>query len=305
MDKHGVFQLMTDVSNPETARMTIYGDIVEGGSWLSMLMDDQSAVTSSVDVAQAISDLPDETKAIEVHINSYGGSVSEGVAIYNALRESGKQVTTVCDGFAASIASVIFMAGTRRVMRPASLLMLHNPWMSGVTGNAKELRKQADDLDVIAELSKTAYLSGGGLDAETLDQLMDAETWVKPEQAVEWGLATEVSEAEQDDAPAQAAAHAVFAAVAGDDQGDKTDDGNGDQHDGDHHDHGTVSVDVTELADAIARQVKKLMDEDKGDDQGDGNDQPEPNPASDKGDAKPGQRIDGFAQLAARLNQHK
>ena len=210
-------QLATDASDPTVARMTIFGDIARGGFFELLTGERDPSRTEALDVVDAIRSLPASTRAIEVHINSFGGDVSEGVAIYNALRESGRDVTTVCDGFACSIASVVFMAGTRRVMHPASLLMLHNPLYQRVGGNAKQLRKAADDLDVIAELSKTAYLTGTSIDAEKLDAVMDAETWVPPEQALEWGLATDVEDAagDGDEAPAQAARQAAFDALSG------------------------------------------------------------------------------------------
>ncbi len=204
-----VMQLAVSQDTPEIAHMTIYGDIRGGIDW-GALDGGVSTKTDSASVADAIAKLPASTKSIEVHINSYGGEVAEGVAIYNALRNSGKEITTVCDGFACSIASVIFMAGSKRIMRPASLLMLHNP-SSFAVGTSKDLRKQADDLDVICELSKTAYLKGGKLDADTLTSAMDAETWVAPDQAVEWGLATGIEDGGSDsDEPTQSAAQAVM-----------------------------------------------------------------------------------------------
>lgn len=209
-----VMQLAVSQDSPEVARMTIYGDVSSGIDW-DLLLTGEPSQTKAMDVVQALSALPEGTREVEVHINSYGGEVAEGVAIYNALRASGREVTTVCDGFACSIASVVFMAGSRRVMRPASMLMLHNPSM-GAHGTSAQLRKQADDLDAICELSKTAYLAGGGIDAEELAQVMDAETWVSPEQALEWGLATEVLDGADDaDNPTQHAAQAIMAALTG------------------------------------------------------------------------------------------
>lgn len=208
-----VTQLVTEVGS-ETATMTVYGDICADDIWSVITGGDDGATTSALDVAQAIAALPAGVTSIEVHINSYGGDVAEGVAMYNALRGSGREVTTVCDGFACSIASVVFMAGSRRVMRPASLLMLHEPSMPRAGGNAAQLRKQADDLDVISRLSKTAYLEPGGIDAETLDAVMAAETWVDPDQALEWGLATEVAAATDGGGdPTQSARDAVASAL--------------------------------------------------------------------------------------------
>lgn len=208
-DDMRVMQLVTDMAAPDTARLTIYGDIA-AGDWLSVLVGEDGAgtTTGGLDVAQALASLPEGCKAVEVHINSYGGEVAEGVAIYNALRSCGREVTTVCDGFACSIASVIFMAGEKRIMRPASLLMLHDPW-NRVQGNSKQLRKAADDLDTIAQLSKTAYLTGTKLDAETLDSIMEKETWVAPQQALEWGLATEIADPAEGERPEQSVRAAI------------------------------------------------------------------------------------------------
>ena len=69
-----------------------------------------------------------DVDAINVHINSYGGHASEGIAIYNVLRGHKAKVTTICEGFACSAASVVFMAGSVRIMQPASLLMVHHAW---------------------------------------------------------------------------------------------------------------------------------------------------------------------------------
>lgn len=214
MPNYSVMQLVTDTEDPTTAKMTIYGDIARDSIWTILTGEPDEGTTKALDVVDALSALPATARAVEVHINSYGGDVAEGVAIYNALRDCGRDVTTVCDGFACSIASVVFMAGKRRVMRPASLLMLHNPLYQRVGGNSKQLRKAADDLDVIAELSKTAYLTGTSIDAETLDAVMDAETWVSPQQALEWGLATEIEDAgDAEDEPTQAVGEAIAYAL--------------------------------------------------------------------------------------------
>lgn len=209
-----VMQLVTDAGSG-VARMTIYGDIAPA-DWLTVLMgeDGTGTTTAALDVSRALASLSADVTDVEVHINSYGGDVSEGVAIYNALRQSGRRVTTVCDGFACSIASVIFMAGERRVMNPASLLMLHEPSLPATSGTAEQLRKQAADLDVIAQLSKTAYLAPGGIEPDELDEVMRAETWVSPEQAVEWGLATEVADEPEGGTPTQSARQAVALALA-------------------------------------------------------------------------------------------
>lgn len=236
-------QLTTNVKST-VAQMTIYGDIAQT-DWLAILMGDdgEGTTTNALDVSKAIAVLPPEVTDIEVHINSYGGDVAEGVAIYNALRQSGKHVTTVCDGFACSIASVIFMAGERRVMNSASLLMLHEPSFPNAGGNAKALRKQADDLDVISQLSKTAYLAPGGIEPEELDEVMSAETWVSPEQAVEWKLATDIADDADNAEPTQSARESVALALMC--KGEQS------------PQQAAPVVDV----DAIAQRVVELMDE--------------------------------------------
>lgn len=127
--------------------------------------------------------------SINVHINSYGGDVAEGLAIYNTLKNSSKKVTTYCDGFACSSASVIFMAGEERLMNEASLLMIHNAW-TYASGDANAFRKQADDLDKITQGSVKAYMEKVNISEEELKALMDQETWVTAEEAVNWGFAT-------------------------------------------------------------------------------------------------------------------
>lgn len=197
-------QLMVETKE-HRADLHISGDITKGFTFFGMSTKQETDVDYN-DVAEALSDLPDDVTEIGVHINSYGGEVAEGVAIYNALRSHPAKVTTVCEGFACSIASVIFMAGDERIMRDSSLLMLHNAAMPA-HGDANAHRKAADDLDVITELSKTAYLNHakGDLTREKLTEIMDAETWITPDQALEWGLATEVDKPADDDEPTQSA----------------------------------------------------------------------------------------------------
>lgn len=197
-------QLMVETKE-RRADLHISGDITKGFTFFGFSTKQETDVAYN-DVAEALADLPEEVTDVCVHINSYGGEVAEGVAIYNALRSHHAKVTTVCEGFACSIASVIFMAGDERVMRDSSLLMLHNASMPAY-GDANDHRKAADDLDVITELSKTAYLNHakGDLTREKLTEIMDAETWITPDQALEWGLATEVDKPADDDEPTQSA----------------------------------------------------------------------------------------------------
>ena len=132
------------VQDGATADVDIYGDITSY-PWSE---SDVSAYGLSKQLAEL-----EGVETINVNINSYGGEVAEGLAIYNALKRHKARVVTRCDGFACSIASVIFAAGDERVMHDASLLMIHNAWTSVWGANAAELRKQADDLDTITQAS--------------------------------------------------------------------------------------------------------------------------------------------------------
>ena len=169
------------IQNGTSADLYIYGDIAEY-AW------DETDVTS-FGLAQELEAL--EVGHINCYINSYGGSVSAGLSIYNQLKRHAAKVTTICDGFACSAASVIFMAGDERIMNSASLLMIHNAW-SYANGNAEELRKQADDLEVITQASINAYMQSVNIDESELKALMDAESWILPADALAMGFATSI-----------------------------------------------------------------------------------------------------------------
>ena len=167
----------------QTATINIYGDIT---SWAWEELGEVSAVNLSKQL-EALGDVD----KIDVFINSYGGEVAEGLAIYNALKRHKAKVTTYCDGFACSIASVIFMAGDERIMNESSLLMIHNAWTYAM-GNSEELRKQADDLEKITQASVEAYKSHSSLTEKEIKKLMDEETWILPTEALEYGFATSI-----------------------------------------------------------------------------------------------------------------
>lgn len=174
-------------TNGNEASVNIFGDITSY-PW------EEHGDVSAVNLSKKLEALGDVSK-IHVYINSYGGEVAEGLAIYNALRRHKAKVVTYCDGFAASIASVVFMAGDKRIMSEASLLMVHNAWTVSV-GNAAELRKQADDLDKITRASIEAYKAHSTLSEEDIKALLDAETWILPEEAIEYGFATKIEKTE-------------------------------------------------------------------------------------------------------------
>lgn len=165
------------------ANISIYGDIT---SWEWFESD-----VSSYTLSKVLDSLPETIENINVYINSYGGEVAEGLAIYNALKRQKAKVTTYCDGFACSIASVIFMAGDERIMSNASLLMIHNAW-SYAQGNANDFRKQADDLDTITQASINAYMSNVNISEEELKAMLDSEKWLECNEALEKGFITAI-----------------------------------------------------------------------------------------------------------------
>lgn len=215
------FQLET---TENVANLTIYGDITSF-PWME-------SDVSAFNLSKQLADLQGVDK-INVYVNSYGGEVSEGLAIYNALKRHKAKVTTYCDGMACSIASVIFMAGDERVMCNPSFLMIHDAW-TRAEGNAAELRKQADDLDIITQASVAAYMEHIDITEEELREKMKAETWLTQDDALDMGFATSIEGASESDKPAQSARKRVFEMIADiiaaeqaedEEEDDETDDG--------------------------------------------------------------------------------
>ncbi len=138
-----------------------------------------------------VKELSDADGDITVHINSGGGSVSQGIAIYNALKEHNGDIHVKVDGLAASIASVIAMAGDTITMAEGSLLMVHLPWTM-IAGNANDLRKEAEVLDQHMETLIDIYASNTPLSREEIEGMLAEETWLTAEEAYELGMITDV-----------------------------------------------------------------------------------------------------------------
>lgn len=255
------FQLMTD---GKSADLDIYGDICE--TW----WDGDTSVSASA-LSKQLDELGD-VEQINVHINSYGGEVAEGLAIYNALRRHKAKIRTTCDGFACSIASVVFMAGDERLMSSASLLMIHNAFTSAWGANANDLRKLADDMDIITQASKNAYLSRASIDEEELTALMDAETWITPADAVDMGFATGVEQFEESGNPSQSVRASIVGIVSesarmkaddGDDGDEETEpeeeteDGGGEEPDGDDGEDSPEDPEDPDAEDVAAKQSSR------------------------------------------------
>ena len=130
---------------------------------------------------------------IHLRINSVGGSVIEGAAIYNALRRHKGGLTVHVDGLAASMASVIAMAGEEVYIASNAMLMIHNPW-SMTMGDADDLRKEADVLDKLKHTLVNAYARKTGMETEDIAAMMDEETWLNATQSVAMGFADEIED---------------------------------------------------------------------------------------------------------------
>ena len=128
---------------------------------------------------------------ITVWINSPGGDCVAAAQIYNMLMDYKGDVTVKIDGIAASAASVIAMAGTKVLVSPVSMLMIHNP-MTAAFGNSEEMQKAIEMLSSVKDSIINAYEIKTGLSRAKLSHLMDAETWMDANKAVELGFADEI-----------------------------------------------------------------------------------------------------------------
>ena len=169
-----------DETEPESRTLYLNGTIAEE-SWFS----------DEVTPAVFKSDLLSGSGPITVWINSPGGDCVAAAQIYNMLMDYPHDVTVKIDGIAASAASVIAMAGTRVLMSPTSLLMIHNP-LTVAMGDSEEMRKAIQLLDEVKESIVNAYEIKTGLSRTKLSNLMDAETWMNANKALELGFCDEI-----------------------------------------------------------------------------------------------------------------
>lgn len=130
---------------------------------------------------------------LNIYINSDGGDVFAGQAIYSMIKRHKAAKTVYIDGLAASIASLIAMAGDKVYMPSNAMMMIHNPYTIAI-GNSNEFRKLADDLDKIRESMLVTYAAKTGMEQEELIKLLDAETWLTADDAYTLGFADEIEE---------------------------------------------------------------------------------------------------------------
>ena len=172
------FKFITAASAEAPAVLSIYDEIGFWGVQADDFRSSLNAITS---------------KDLEVEISSPGGDYFAGLSMYHMLRQSGKTITTKVMGVAASAASIVFMAGDKRSMPDNTFLMVHNP-SNGSGGNAKEHRKAADTLDKIAVGMRTVYSRNSSMSDDEIDTMLDTDTWISAAEALDMGLATEVTD---------------------------------------------------------------------------------------------------------------
>lgn len=206
-----LFELKMKADVSKTLDMYIYSD-VEADSydyWKDEVIESKTSAEHFRKELEAAGDI----EQINIYINSLGGSVMEGLGIYNQLRRCKAHKTVYIDGFACSIASVIAMAGDEIIMPSSSMMMIHAP-LTYACGNAAELRKIADELDKISLSTMQAYLqkSGGKITAEQLADMYAAEKYWSAAECIEMGLADRMADADID----------IDAAIAALSEGDGT-----------------------------------------------------------------------------------
>jgi len=160
------------------ADITIYEEIGYWGVSAKSFMTDMKAIK--------------DAKIINLYLNSPGGSVMDGTAIYNILKNHDARVVVHIDGAAFSMGSLIAMAGDHINMAANGLMMVHNP-QGGGFGESDDLRKTADVIDKMKDNMAATYAARTGIDLETIDGLMNDETWMNAEEALDFGFIDEIT----------------------------------------------------------------------------------------------------------------
>lgn len=185
------FSISAKAEAKESAEVFIYDYIGWGGVTAQSFIEELKAI---------------EASKITVAINTPGGDVFDGLAIYNALRSHPAEIITKVEGLAASIGSIIALGGDQVIMADASFMMIHNPWAVAM-GSAKELRDMAETLEKVGGTLAGVYAGKSGMSLKEAHRLMDDETWYTAQEAVDAKLADSIAVNEKDgDGAAKAAA---------------------------------------------------------------------------------------------------
>ena len=172
------------------AEIILYADI--GEDWWG----DGSSV-SARDFNKILKDIPDSVNEIQLRINSPGGDVFDGITIYNRLKQHKAKIVVYVDAMAASIASIIALAGDEIIFGEGASMMIHKPW-TRATGNSNDIMNVVDRLDEVEEQLVGIYARRTGMERAELKDLMAKETWFDAEQAIEAGFADRAMEQGED-----------------------------------------------------------------------------------------------------------
>ena len=170
-----------------TGELTLYGEIANETWW----GDEITPKEFKTDL-DALGDI----NTLNIYINSPGGDVFAGQAIHSMLKRHKAHKNVYIDGLAASIASVVVMAGDTIFMPKNAMMMIHNPWTWGI-GNAAEFRKLAEDLDKIRESLIAAYEGRSALTRDEIIEIMDSETWLTADECLEYSFCDVVEKEKQ------------------------------------------------------------------------------------------------------------
>lgn len=197
MENKGVFNIRQQAAGSKV-EIYIFGDVVDEQWW-----SDETSPKSVVDAIKGL-----DTQEISVYIDSYGGSVAAGWGIYNALRQHPAKVKTYGVGFVASAALYPFLAGDERYASTLSAYYMHEAWTSA-SGYADELRRAADQIESLTDVGVNAFVERAGMERDKVLELMHEETWLTPEEALELGIATAITQ-ESGSGPAQSARREIM-----------------------------------------------------------------------------------------------
>lgn len=197
--KHEIRYRFEQLAGGETHRLYIYDEVSAEGKFNWNTWEYEESETSAKYFRDQLDAVPDG-KTIELHVNSAGGEVGEGVAIYNLLRQkagTGSRIIGYVDGMAYSVAMSIVMACDEIHMGLGASMFLHNPWMVA-KGNADQLRAAADQLDELSEASLQLYMSrASGITEDELRQMMKKETMLAPDKCLQYGFCDVVGEGDK------------------------------------------------------------------------------------------------------------
>lgn len=148
-----------------------------------------------IDAKSIVKDIASATGPIRMKLNTPGGNVFDGIAIYSAMRASKNEISVDIEGIAASAGAIIAMGGTKINMAENAFLMIHEAWTLMV-GNASDLRKEADVLEKIDEQIVNIFSKKSGKDNKEVKKALSAETWFNGQEAMDWGLIDNIIETE-------------------------------------------------------------------------------------------------------------